>query len=213
MLAIALVSGATALIYQMVWLRWFQVLFGSTAHAASATLCAFFAGLALGAEIFGRLAPRLGRPLLVYAGIELAAALLALAVPGVFALYDLLYPSLYATFSDLRAAFVVVKFLLAMLAMVPPALLLGGTFPILATAYVSHPDELGPEAGRLYAVNTLGAAAGSAAGSVLAAGGNRRARDLRGGDRGGDDRGGGSRRPGEAPDEAACPFGELRFAW
>ena len=47
----------------MVWLRWFRLLFGNTAYAASATLAAFFLGLALGSWWFARVAGRSPRPL------------------------------------------------------------------------------------------------------------------------------------------------------
>jgi len=164
LLSVAFVSGAAALIYQAVWLRWFQVLFGSSVYAASATLCAFFAGLALGSELFGRVAARARRPLWVYGWLELGAAAFALAVPWVFELYDSLYPGLYGSLSEHRAAFVAVKFGLALIVMLPPSLLLGGTFPLLAAAYVDDSKRLGSAGGRLYAINTLGAAAGSAAG-------------------------------------------------
>lgn len=166
LLGIALVSGAAALLYQTVWIRWFEVLFGSTVYAASATLCAFFTGLALGSEAFGRLASRSARPLAAYAGLELAAAVLALAVPFVFSAYDPLYGSLYTRFGESRGLLVALKFALALVVMVPPAFLLGGTLPFLAQAFVRDPHALGRQGSLLYAVNTLGAALGSAAGAL-----------------------------------------------
>ena len=62
LLILALLSGAAALVYEVVWMRWFRLLFGSTAYAASATLCAFFTGLAIGSAWFGRIAGRGGSP-------------------------------------------------------------------------------------------------------------------------------------------------------
>jgi len=167
LLAVAFVSGAAALIYQAVWLRWFQLLFGSTAYAASATLAAFFAGLALGSAVFGRVASHAARPLAVYAAIEVGAALLALAVPLVFRVYDPIYASLYEDLIGRRELFVLLKFALAFVAMLPPAFLLGGSLPLLATAFVGDAGRLRRAGSQLYAMNALGAALGSAAG-VLA---------------------------------------------
>jgi spermidine synthase len=167
LIAICLASGAAALIYQAVWIRWFRILFGNTAYAASATLCAFFAGLAIGAEIFGRVAARSRKPLRIYAGIEVLAAAAALLVPFVFRLYDPIYAELYDALADRRGLFIAIKFGLALVVMLPASLLLGGTLPLLATAYVRDPLRLGREGGMLYAVNTVGAAAGSAAGVLL----------------------------------------------
>lgn len=164
--AIAFVSGIAALLYQVIWMRWFQVLFGSTAYAASATLCAFFAGFAIGSEFFGRRSATLHRPLLAYAVIETGAALFAIAVPAVFWFNDALYPVLYNALSDAPIAFVLVKFALAMLVMLPPSILLGGIFPLLAAARVGDGTSLGSVGTRLYAINTLGAAVGSGVGAL-----------------------------------------------
>ena len=166
LLLISFASGAAALVYQVVWLHWFKILFGSTAYAASATLCAFFVGLAIGSAIFGRIAAGSKRPLLLYAILEFTAAAAALLVPLVFHLYDYIYPALYAHFADQRDAFLLVKFALAMLVMVPPAILLGGTLPLLASGYVSNARALGREGGLLYALNTFGAALGTAIGAL-----------------------------------------------
>lgn len=163
---VAFASGVAALLYQVVWMRWFQVLFGSTAYAASATLCAFFAGLAIGAAYFGRRSRTIRRPLRAFAGIEAGAALVALLVPFVFAANDAIYPFLYDRLSDSPGAFVVTKFALAMLVMLPPSILLGGSFPLLTAGSIAEAGELGTRGTRLYAINTLGAASGSLIGSL-----------------------------------------------
>ncbi len=50
-------SGATGLVYQVVWLRMLGLIFGHTAHAITTVLAAFMAGLALGSFVFGHLTP------------------------------------------------------------------------------------------------------------------------------------------------------------
>lgn len=75
-------SGATALLYQVLWSRLLTLVFGSTTFAVSAVLTAFMVGLALGAFLFGRFADRLDRPLRLYASLELGIALAALIIPG-----------------------------------------------------------------------------------------------------------------------------------
>lgn len=166
LLGVAVISGAAALLYQTVWLREFGLLLGNTAYAASATLSAFFLGLALGAFLVGRLSGRVRRPLVLYAGIELGAAALALVFPLVLRLYDPIYAELYGSLADRRPVFVAVKFALAFAAMLPAATLLGGTLPPLVSAYLARGGALGREGGLLYAANTLGAALGSAAGAL-----------------------------------------------
>ena len=166
LLILTLFSGSAALIYETIWLRWFRLLFGSTAYAASATLCGFFAGLALGAMLFGAMAGRTQRPLRLYAAIEAGAALCALLVPAAIWLYEPIYAALYERLADSRGLFVAVKFALGFVAMLPTATLLGGTLPALTAAFVRDSEQLGRRGNTLYAVNTLGAVAGSAAGAL-----------------------------------------------
>ena len=63
-------SGASALIYQLLWLRLLGLVFGVTVHAASTVLASFMAGLAIGSYTTGRIAPRIRRPLLWFAAAE-----------------------------------------------------------------------------------------------------------------------------------------------
>lgn len=166
LLLLSAFSGAAALIYQTVALRWFQLLFGSTAYAASATLSAFFGGLALGAALAAGMAGRSRRPLAVYAALEAAVALAALCVPLAILAYGPIYGRFYASLAGDRVVFTAVKFGLALVALLPVSTLLGAALPLLATAYVRSREGLGREGGTLYAVNTLGAAAGAAAGAL-----------------------------------------------
>ena len=57
-LAVYFLSGASALIYEVVWTRLLSLVFGVTLHAISAVLASFMAGLALGSVVAGRLADR-----------------------------------------------------------------------------------------------------------------------------------------------------------
>lgn len=165
-LSLALASGAAALVYESIWLRWFHVLFGNTAYAASATLAAFFAGIALGSALGGRLSARTTRPLRTYARVEAGAALTALLVPAGIALYEPIYAALYERLAENRALFTAIKFALAFAAVLPTSTLLGATLPLLARAVVARRGELAARGGALYAINTLGAAGGTALGSL-----------------------------------------------
>src|SRR5260370_37648861 len=69
-LAAAVLSGAAALVYEVVWLRMLGLAVGHAVDALAAVLAAFMAGLAIGAALFGRLAGRLRRPLAACALLE-----------------------------------------------------------------------------------------------------------------------------------------------
>ena len=74
LLVVFWLSGAAALVYEVLWLKQLGRLFGVTAYASSTTLAVFFLGLSLGGWIFSRIAPRLRNPLRTYAWLELGIA-------------------------------------------------------------------------------------------------------------------------------------------
>src|SRR3989475_10324550 len=74
-------SGATGLIYEVIWARMLGLVFGATTLAISTVLAAFMGGLALGSALAGRTAARLRRALRTYGLIEIAIAGYALLVP------------------------------------------------------------------------------------------------------------------------------------
>jgi spermidine synthase len=78
-------SGISALVYQVLWLRLLSLTFGITTHAASTVLASFMGGLALGSFIAGRLADRSTRPLRLFGFVELMIGGCALATPTVLA--------------------------------------------------------------------------------------------------------------------------------
>ena len=57
-LAIFILSGAAGLIYEVVWARQLVLVFGNTTQAVATILTGFFAGMAIGSVLGGRLADR-----------------------------------------------------------------------------------------------------------------------------------------------------------
>jgi len=55
------ISGASALVYQVTWVRDLSLVFGAAFQAASVTLASFMCGLALGSFAFGQRASHLSR--------------------------------------------------------------------------------------------------------------------------------------------------------
>src|SRR5262245_66432340 len=89
-------SGASGLIYELVWQRLLNLVFGVSTLSVSATLAAFMGGLAAGGLLFGRRADRTPRPLRLYAALELAIGVTGLLVPPGFALLTDIYPGRYS---------------------------------------------------------------------------------------------------------------------
>jgi spermidine synthase len=160
-------SGVAALVVETTWLRWFRLLFGATAPAASATLVAFFAGHALGAALAARRAPGWRRPLAVYGALELLAALGALGVPLLLRAGGAATDGVYATLSERPALLGAWRFALALGATLPAAAALGATLPAIGAAAMRRAGALGTRGSALYAWNTLGAAFGTGLGAFV----------------------------------------------
>jgi spermidine synthase len=165
--ALYFASGAAALVIETTWLRWFRLLFGATAPAASATLVAFFAGHALGAALAARRAPGWRRPLAVYGALELLAAAGALAVPALLAGGESVTGALYDALREWPLALTALRLALALAATLPAAMAFGATLPAIGAAAVREASRLGARGSALYAWNTAGAATGTALASFL----------------------------------------------
>ena len=153
-------SGFTGLMLQILWMREFALLFGSTAQAAGATLGAFFFGLAAGGAYWGRRCPGLAHPLRTYAFLEVGVAVGALLFLGLVDLFHTLYGPLYALWGNQQDLFVATKLLIAILVLFPATFFMGGTLPVLSQYLVGNPATLGRRVSALYGTNTLGAAGG-----------------------------------------------------
>ena len=77
------VSGACALVYEVLWFKQFSHVWGSSSLAMAAVVASFLAGLGLGAWLIGARADRMARPLFAYGLCELGIALWAVCVPFV----------------------------------------------------------------------------------------------------------------------------------
>ncbi|MGH9220487.1 MAG: fused MFS/spermidine synthase, partial [Vicinamibacterales bacterium] len=156
------VSGAAALIYEVVWTRLLTLYLGHGLAAASAVLAAVMGGLAAGAGAAGRTAGRFTqvKALRVYAGLEIAIAILAVLMP--FALIAV-RPLLAVAYADGAggATFALLRLVISVLLLCVPAACMGATFPIASRWMVRAASTAAQDAGVLYAANTLGAAAGA----------------------------------------------------
>jgi len=146
-------SGASALVFQTLWVRSLGLVVGIEVQATAIVVCSFFAGLALGGYWFGARIERTARPLRFYAALELTSGLFGVAV-------TLALSASAPLFVALRTATGPLAWLPWLLAMTAPATLMGGTLPALLKAARPSQAELGSDAGLLYAANTAGAIAG-----------------------------------------------------
>jgi len=160
-LGLFLLSGATSLVYQILWVRELSLSLGSTVYAISIVVSAFMAGLAIGSAYFGGRVDRWGSPLRLYAILEGGIGICALLAPLAFqaiaqaaaASPDALVPSPATKWLPFVASFVV---------LLVPTTLMGGTLPILSRYVASFRGSRGALIGALYSFNTIGAIVGTA---------------------------------------------------
>ncbi|MDE0882716.1 MAG: spermidine synthase, partial [Myxococcota bacterium] len=81
-------SGASGLIFEVIWSRLLGHVFGATSLAVATTLSAFMGGLAIGALLIARQMHRVRRPALWYAIFEALIGIYGLAVPSLLGLAD-----------------------------------------------------------------------------------------------------------------------------
>jgi spermidine synthase len=162
-----ILSGATGLIYEVLWARMLGLVFGATTLAVSTVLAAFMGGLALGSALAGKLAPRIRKPLSTYGLMEIGIAIYALLVPFLFRLVDHVYALIWQQLHPGYFTFSVWRFVLSGLVLLVPTTLMGATLPVLAVAVVSSARDSNSVT-RLYACNLVGAILGTlVAGFVL----------------------------------------------
>jgi spermidine synthase len=156
-------SGATGLIYEVLWMRMLGLVFGATTLAVSTVLAAFMGGLALGSALGGRWGARVVRPVRAYGLLEIGIAIYALAVPFLFAFVDNLYAILWQSFHPSFFVFSLLRFLLSCLMLLVPTTLMGATLPLLAAALIHRQGQSSTSVTRLYTRNLVGAIVGSIA--------------------------------------------------
>ena len=155
------VSGATGLIYEVVWTRLLTLVLGNTHYSVSTVLTTFMGGLALGSFFGGRLIDRGGRPLLIYALLEGAIGIYCLLIPFFIDASLPFFQWIYLNFQESYSLTSFFRFSVCGVILLIPASLMGATLPILGKFVSDDPEVIGRDVGTLYAVNTFGAVAGA----------------------------------------------------
>jgi spermidine synthase len=151
-------SGAAALVYQVVWQRILALHSGVGLYSVAMIVAAFMAGLGIGSYLGGVASARVTRrtALRLFAALELAVAAFGASSTAIY--YGWLYPLAVAVPSPSLAGG-----LLHLLALLPPTALMGMSLPFLVRACVEATEGAGRTIGLLYAVNLFGAALGAIA--------------------------------------------------
>ena len=153
-------SGACSLIDEVVWVRLLKLTLGNTVYASSIVVSMFMAGLALGALIMSRYADRVGRKLRLYALLEVLVTISALLMPLSLRLANGAYHWFFVKYQPSPTGLLFIQGVVSAFLLLVPTMLMGSTLPLLARYVTTLEQRVGHLVGRLYALNTLGAALG-----------------------------------------------------
>jgi len=162
LLVVALLTGLTSFVYEVVWIRMLSLVLGASTHAFEIMLATFILGLALGgAWVRGRI-DTLADSRRFLANVQIAMGLLAVAT---LALYNPMYDVMawmLRTFARTDSGYVLFNLgssLIAMIIMLPAALMAGMTLPLI-TQLLLRTQEGERSIGYVYGWNTFGGIVG-----------------------------------------------------
>jgi spermidine synthase len=158
-LALFTASGVAGLTYEVIWSRQLTLIFGATTLAVSTVLTTYMFGLGLGSFLARWRTDRAGNPLRLYAILEAGIGIYAVMFPAVLWLVERLHGTVFGLLYAAPLPLPRARFVLAFLALLPPALLMGATVPVMGQALTARARDAGvragpgtgADAGRLYA--------------------------------------------------------------
>lgn len=157
------ISGFSGLIYQSIWSRYLKMFLGHAAYAQMMVLIIFMGGMAIGSALAARYSHKAKNLIVWYAIAELIVGIFGVLFHGIFTtaielVFTTLIPSIGVGESGLINA---TKFSIASAIILPQSILLGATFPLIATGIIrKNPDSSGSTIAKLYFFNSIGAAIG-----------------------------------------------------
>jgi len=157
-------SGFSGLIYEMLWMRMTVEIVGSAPFAVSIILTIFMGGLGLGSYLAGRTIDGIKDPLALvrmYGMLEIAIGVYAIVIPSFLVFVRPLQSILYNRLYDHFIIYNLLTFSICSIILCFPVICMGATLPILCRFYVTSLNHIGTHTGRLYGLNTIGAASGA----------------------------------------------------
>jgi spermidine synthase len=154
-------SGITGLVYEVLWAKYLSLLLGNTAHAHTIVLATFLGGLALGNAILGPQADKASNHLRLYGWLELGIGVLGLLSPLLLHVLSEAYIIIASQEMLPPMLALVLRLSLCMGVLLLPALLMGGTLPMLSRFVAHSLSQLEATVSWFYFLNSAGAALGA----------------------------------------------------
>src|SRR5688500_16000809 len=120
-------SGATALVYEVLWSKYLSMMLGSTVQAQTVVLAVFMGGLAIGNRLFGKRSICVKSPLLLYGLLEIVIGVYAYLFPWIYRAADWTFVSVGSRFAEASTVLLFLKLLISVVLLLLPTVLMGGT--------------------------------------------------------------------------------------
>lgn len=146
-------SGFTALAYEIIWTRQLILFLRTSVYAFSGMLAVFLIGIGTGSLLISKVVDRWKSPLLAFAVLELAVAVVSVVSLQLYIPLD--GPTAYEVMGGLRPLIATV------ILVFPLTVLFGMIAPVAAVCYAGLRAETGSAVGRIYAANTIGSILGA----------------------------------------------------
>ena len=144
-------TGITALVFQNTWHRYLTYLLGAQSQATAVIIAVFLGGMSFGYYLYGILSRRFSNSLFrLYGATELLI--------GVWAIFS---PQIYLRITEVPINGPLAEIAVALMLLGLPAILMGGTLPVLTQALSLDLNSATRTHAKVYGFNTLGAAFGS----------------------------------------------------
>lgn len=159
-------SGVSALIYEIAWIRLLSLVLGSSAYSFSLMLAAFIAGIALGGFTVSRGWTAKYDPFILFGLAELGIAVSVVSTLPIYErlpYYFVLWANLFVRAPETFWLHELTKFFLCFSLMLLPTFFLGMTLPLVSQVCAQSFERLGQKIGDVFAANTLGTLVGAIA--------------------------------------------------
>jgi spermidine synthase len=141
-----LLSGFTALSYEVIWTRQLILFLRTSIYAFSGMLAVFLTGIGVGSIFMNKIVDKLKTPLLIFGTLELAVGILSISNLYLFSPIDSSPAS---------------RFLSPVILVFPITFLFGAIFPLASLCYIKSASSSGASVGMVYTFNTIGNVSGS----------------------------------------------------
>ena len=150
LLILFFLAGFSSLIYEICWVRQATLTFGVSVFAYSAVLTAYMLGMAIGSYLFGQRADQVTQPLRLFTWLQVGTAILGVLAPFVLNWMIGIYANIVRVLAPNLTMLTILRLVMSLIALTPPAILIGAAFPVMSRAYASESGRIGFDVGGLY---------------------------------------------------------------